>query len=486
MRAASVTKRAWGWAVAFCAVGLLASCTPAATAGRLSMPVVGASSSGVTYRLTATFDVTGPAMFSAVLRTDATSNALSLDVDPGTYSLTIRSGWTIDRVDPDGTLTRETDVVLLQDTSVTVEVTAGAVSPAVFRFGIGPEFLAFGEGRIGVTPVFDDETDLGLADAGTPDPDLGTDAGPPPPVDLDGDGVLAGVDCDDTDGTRFPGAPELCDGQYNDCEDPAFVLTGGAPADEADADADGVVTCAPFTAGLSALPGVTSGGDCDDRDAGVNPGVTELCDGIDNDCDGFQSCPSGSVVVGAGSGGPTSTLGPTAGPVRCPSGMAVVGLQAFSTSDGVRFLRLRCQPLQAVLLDATLTPRTYEAQATGGVVLGPVLVGSSSGSTVNVDCPTGTVAVGVNVFPSLPGRPFQSGLRLSCARVRLESSGTGLPYASTGSFGASSLPIASPSGSPTFVGCSGANAALSGLFQRASTVGVVGAECASLTAPLDG
>lgn len=32
--------------------------------------------------------------------------------------------------------------------------------------------------------------------------------------------------------------------------------------------------------------GFCSGDDCDDNDAGVNPGAAEVCDGVDNDCDG--------------------------------------------------------------------------------------------------------------------------------------------------------------------------------------------------------
>jgi hypothetical protein len=40
-------------------------------------------------------------------------------------------------------------------------------------------------------------------------------------------------------------------------------------------DVDGDLYCA----------GVTPGSDCDDGDAAVNPGATEACDGIDNDCD---------------------------------------------------------------------------------------------------------------------------------------------------------------------------------------------------------
>lgn len=44
-------------------------------------------------------------------------------------------------------------------------------------------------------------------------------AGPPSDMDLDGDGALADVDCDDEDATVYPGATEICgDGRDQDCD----------------------------------------------------------------------------------------------------------------------------------------------------------------------------------------------------------------------------------------------------------------------------
>jgi len=94
----------------------------------------------------------------------------------------------------------------------------------------------------------------------------------------DGTTILGGNDCDDTDGTVFPGAAEICDGQINNC------LTGSLPSTEVDNDGDGYVECAVDPGGWDGISSVVGGGDCNDADATVYPTATELCDGQINDC----------------------------------------------------------------------------------------------------------------------------------------------------------------------------------------------------------
>jgi hypothetical protein len=95
-------------------------------------------------------------------------------------------------------------------------------------------------------------------------------------------------DCDDADGGVHPAADELCDTTDRNCDgDPI----GGAIDLEtyyADSDADGWGDpSAPEFACEPPVGAVPVADDCDDADAGVNPGAAEICDGFDQDCDGY-------------------------------------------------------------------------------------------------------------------------------------------------------------------------------------------------------
>ena len=120
-----------------------------------------------------------------------------------------------------------------------------------------------------------------VCDAADNDCDTVADNG----FDADADGVTtcgadgtagnADDDCNDSQITVFPGATEACDGVDTDCD-------GTVPTAEGDGDTDQYLSCTGF---VDLGVGLVGGGDCDDGLAAVNPGATEVCDGIDNDCD---------------------------------------------------------------------------------------------------------------------------------------------------------------------------------------------------------
>jgi hypothetical protein len=122
-------------------------------------------------------------------------------------------------------------------------------------------------------------------------------------LDMDGDGfgdpasqtgdcdpgegfVIDNTDCDDADDAIFPGADEVCNGADDDCDGTA---DNGAevPTWYADADGDGFGDEAVPVSACEQPPGaVANTDDCDDTTAAVSPEGTEVCNTIDDDCDG--------------------------------------------------------------------------------------------------------------------------------------------------------------------------------------------------------
>ncbi len=101
-------------------------------------------------------------------------------------------------------------------------------------------------------------------------------------------------DCDDSDGAVNPGAPEICNGIDDNCNG---VIDGDSPDAEVyhpDLDGDGYGDANTSESSCTVVSGwTTDGSDCLDSDASVNPTGTEVCDGLDNNCDGTTD-PNGS------------------------------------------------------------------------------------------------------------------------------------------------------------------------------------------------
>jgi DNA-binding beta-propeller fold protein YncE len=163
-----------------------------------------------------------------------------------------------------------------------------------------------------------------------------------PATEVDGDSdsfSLCEGDCDDSQASVHPGAVQVCDGLNNDCAAPGWPsLTG---TDEEDGDGDGFSVCQGDCAGSlatvfpggaqlcadglnndcthqswPALSGTNEGdddgdsftecqGDCNDTNPVIHPGGAEICNAIDDNCNG-QVDEDGSGLDSDGDGVPNA------------------------------------------------------------------------------------------------------------------------------------------------------------------------------------
>ena len=144
-----------------------------------------------------------------------------------------------------------------ETTSSTSSVQTAPVSP---KFESGIQITP---GNVGFNPKWEDTAD-----------------------DLDGDGYDSTEDCDDNDPDSHPGATEVCDEIDNNCD--GQIDEGVLLSFYFDADADTFGDDNTTTESCTPPSGyVSTGGDCNDADDSVNPASSELCNNIDDNCNGI-------------------------------------------------------------------------------------------------------------------------------------------------------------------------------------------------------
>jgi fibronectin type 3 domain-containing protein len=113
--------------------------------------------------------------------------------------------------------------------------------------------------------------------------------------------ALQSGDCDDGAASVYPGAVEICDTKDNDCD--GQVDEAGASGCvtyylDVDGDTYGVTADSKCLCAPEGFYSASTGGDCIDSNSAVHPGASEVCDGLDNDCNGrTDSADSGLVLT---------------------------------------------------------------------------------------------------------------------------------------------------------------------------------------------
>ena len=139
-----------------------------------------------------------------------------------------------------------------------------------------------------------------------------------PVCDVDGDGAvsesLGGTDCDDDNPAVYPGHPEICDDIDNNCngliddEDPDLDLDSASWYRDQDGDGWGNSDLVLVQCDQPNPETVPVGGDCDDANDAVNPDAEEICNGLDDNCDGLTDTEDPTVYCTCGQSFPAAQL----------------------------------------------------------------------------------------------------------------------------------------------------------------------------------
>lgn len=195
--------------------------------------------------------------------------------------------------------------------------------------------------------------------------------------------------------TYYVRAEDACNNHTTACDD-VTVTSGAAVLYFADADGDSYGDPADFVISCTGAPTgyVLDGSDCDDTNSAVNPGATEICNGIDDNCDG------------------NTDEGVVEATITAPGGLTA------------------CKPNSILLQTTPIAGYTYQWFKNGSPVAGAINPTFSTNKpayyTVQVNTPEGCFDVSDPVFVTVAPSPnanisAPNGTSL-CATVKLKAS----------------------------------------------------------------
>jgi hypothetical protein len=235
------------------------------------------------------------------------------------------------------------------------------------------------------------------------------------------------TDCNDNNPNMNPGRPELPDNNVDD-------NCSGRHGCFVDMDSDGHrelsgivrddslnASCNDPTEGTALEPP----DDCNDNDPMSYPGAMELCDDIDQDCNGAprNGCP-GDSIVGMVLPGPTfgSEFGERPFFEQCPPEMALVGYEvrwtvAGCSRGGINTLVAICRPTEIRELPSS-PEYMYQLTPMGGdIFLPPHHAGGSFDQAQMFRCSGDEFVVGISGFYDPGCSDVIEAVRIQCGRV---------------------------------------------------------------------
>ncbi|MEO6168534.1 MAG: MopE-related protein, partial [Chitinophagales bacterium] len=116
--------------------------------------------------------------------------------------------------------------------------------------------------------------------------------------------VINNADCNDNNAAINPGQSELCNSADDNCNSQIDEGAGMNYYQDADNDTYGNSAVTIKTCGSPPAGYVTNGTDCNDQSAAVSPAATDICDGIDNNCNGITD--ENAITINITASGPTT------------------------------------------------------------------------------------------------------------------------------------------------------------------------------------
>ncbi|MFN8338738.1 MAG: putative metal-binding motif-containing protein [Saprospiraceae bacterium] len=201
-----------------------------------------------------------------------------------------------------------------------------------------------------------------------------------------------GGDCNDNDPEVYPGAVENCNDKDYNCDG---MINSGLPPpmtwyQDSDGDGFGSTSVSKFSCSTP-IGYVSNNTDCNDNNGQIYPGATELCDNIDNDCDGVvdDGVPTGTITFNVMSGSwsvPSNWLPPVV-PSTCYNVVIPSGRTVIATGGPT----LHCRSI-LIQVGATLSLNGPNINIMGSTTSGITnhgIINISPNSNINISYPLG-------------------------------------------------------------------------------------------------